>query len=91
MRFSALWLVTTFVNIGCVAWFGQVQAERRTVVTPLPDEEILLPCDYRMILPEAKDPRWYEQLNVPLSSDGVVPGWRYINSGTSHEFLRRTG
>ena len=79
MRFSALWLVTTFVNIGCVASFGQVQAERRTVVTPLPNEEILLPCDYRMILPEAKDPiravwtifdrgqdylRWYEDRQV---------------------------
>jgi hypothetical protein len=25
-----------------------------------------------------RDSHWYEQLNVPLSSDGVVPGWRYI-------------
>jgi mono/diheme cytochrome c family protein len=24
-----------------------------------------------------RDTRWYEQLNVPVSSDGIVPGWRY--------------
>src|SRR5215475_9476304 len=24
-----------------------------------------------------RDPRWYEQLHVPVSSVGIVPGWRY--------------
>ncbi len=25
-----------------------------------------------------RDLRWYEQLNIPLTSEGVVPGWRYV-------------
>ena len=25
-----------------------------------------------------RDMRWYEQLNIPLTFDGVVPGWRYV-------------
>src|SRR5438105_2684345 len=50
MRFTAsLWFV-------CVASFGQAPEERRTLVAPLPDEEIAHPCEYRMILPETKDP-----------------------------------
>ena len=71
--------VTAFVGIGCVASFGQAQEERRTVVTPLPEENILRPCEYRMILPETKDPiraiwtifdrgqdylRWYQDRQI---------------------------
>jgi hypothetical protein len=25
-----------------------------------------------------RDPRWYADLNIPLSSEGIVPGWRYL-------------
>jgi hypothetical protein len=25
-----------------------------------------------------RDLRWYEQLNIPLTAEGVVPGWRYV-------------
>ena len=79
MRFTALRFVTAFVGIGCVASFGQAQEERRTVVTPLPEENILRPCEYRMILPETKDPiraiwtifdrgqdylRWYQDRQI---------------------------
>jgi hypothetical protein len=25
-----------------------------------------------------KDLRWYEQLRIPLTAEGIVPGWRYV-------------
>ena len=25
-----------------------------------------------------RDLRWYQQLNIPLTAAGVVPGWRYV-------------
>ena len=25
-----------------------------------------------------RDPRWYTDLNIPLSSEGIVPAWRYL-------------
>ena len=31
-----------------------------------------------MPIDKFRDPHWYEELNVPVSSDGIVPGWRYI-------------
>lgn len=58
--------------------FAQV-AEHQTTVTPRPDEEILNPCEYRMILPEIDGPvaavwtifdrgqdylKWYEDRQV---------------------------
>src|SRR5205823_11004410 len=51
MQFLLVRFLTALVSIGCAASVGQVQEERRTVVTPLPNEEILSPCEYRMILP----------------------------------------
>ena len=35
--------------------FAQAQEERKTLVSPLPDEEILRPCEYRLLLPQASD------------------------------------
>lgn len=38
----------------CLAAYSQPINEWQTTVSPLPDEEILRPCEYRMVIPDAK-------------------------------------
>ena len=44
------------VGVFCFVSLAQAPDEQRTVVNPLPDEEILNPCEYRMTLPPARGP-----------------------------------
>lgn len=50
---SASWLIQIALSLGGLAAFGQPLQEWRTRVIPLPDEEILQPCEYRMVIPGA--------------------------------------
>jgi hypothetical protein len=82
--------VKCLVNTGmilaalAVSAFGQGQQERRTTVAPLPGEDILNPCEYRLILPESNGPlqavwtvfdrgpdhyRWYQDPRVRAFAD----------------------
>ncbi|HEU0123409.1 MAG TPA: hypothetical protein VFQ91_22965 [Bryobacteraceae bacterium] len=68
----------------CLAAAAQGREEMRTTVNPLPEEEILSPCEYRMILPEAAPLRaawvifdrgpdhrqWYEDRRVRAFAEG---------------------
>lgn len=56
MRSCSFCLLTVAAALCCSASFGQTPKERQTIVSPLADEEILNPCEYRMILPETGDP-----------------------------------
>ena len=49
-----LWLRIGFMLLWVVSALGQSAPDRRTVVNPLPDEEILNPCEYRMALPDTE-------------------------------------
>ena len=53
---SFLRLKISAIAVWCLAAVGQTVQEKRTIVSPLPDEEILQPCEYRMILPEGSVP-----------------------------------
>lgn len=44
------------VALWCLCAFGQISQEKQTIVNPLPDEEILQPCHYQMVLPETTSP-----------------------------------
>jgi dienelactone hydrolase len=50
------WLRVPAVAVWCLSAFGQAPQEKQTIVNPLPDEEILQPCEYRMLVPETKGP-----------------------------------
>ncbi|MBL8230521.1 MAG: hypothetical protein JNL98_18665 [Bryobacterales bacterium] len=47
------WLIRIALSLVGLAAFGQSIQEWRTRVIPLPDEEILAPCEYRMVIPSA--------------------------------------
>ena len=49
----AFWLIRIALSLGGLAVFGQPIQEWSTRVIPLPDEEILQPCEYRMVIPGA--------------------------------------
>jgi hypothetical protein len=68
-----------FISLSSIALFGQTPDERRTVVVPLENENILRPCEYRIVLPETNNPvravwvifdrgqdylKWYEDRQV---------------------------
>src|SRR5258708_3460504 len=53
---SFLRFTLSAVTVWCLSAAGQTLHEKRTIVNPLPDEEILQPCEYRMILPGGNDP-----------------------------------
>ena len=54
---SIRWLRTgVIVWACCVSATGQELKDRRTVVNPLPDEEILHPCEYILASPITRDP-----------------------------------
>ena len=50
------WLGVPAVAVWCLCAFSQVSREKQTIVNPLPLEEILEPCQYRMFLPETTRP-----------------------------------
>jgi len=47
MGFTWCWLL-----LGCAGGWAQARVEVRTVVSPLPGEDILRPCEYQMVLPD---------------------------------------
>jgi hypothetical protein len=53
---SFQWLKVPTVAVWCLCAFGQTPQEEQTIVNPLPDEEILQPCQYQMVLPETMSP-----------------------------------
>jgi hypothetical protein len=42
--------------VWCLCAFGQPPQDKQTIVNPLPNEEILQPCQYQMVLPETTSP-----------------------------------
>lgn len=54
--YSFHWLKVPSVAVWCLCAFGQTPQEKQTIVNPLPDEEILQPCQYQMVLPETTSP-----------------------------------
>lgn len=57
MRFCLPWFpVAATIGIGYLAASGQTPRELQTSVRPLPNEEILHPCEYRMALPDTNGP-----------------------------------
>jgi len=79
MNLTRSGVATGLILISAGALFAQTPEERKTVVVPLPDEEILRPCEYRLLLPESSDPvravwtifdrgqdylRWYQDRQV---------------------------
>ena len=48
---SLRWLNVPAAAVWCLAAFGQAPQEKQTIVKPLPDEEILQPCRYQLVLP----------------------------------------
>ena len=72
---------SVFLVVLCrLTTYGQPLQEWHTTVSPLPDEEILRPCEYRMVIPDAKSDvkaawivfdrgqdylNWYEATQTP--------------------------
>jgi hypothetical protein len=53
---SCGWLGVPALALCGLSTFGQTLQEKQTTVNPLPDEEILQPCEYRIVLPETTGP-----------------------------------
>src|SRR5262245_3368234 len=86
MVHSSDWLkVPTVVAVWCFCVLGQTPQEKQAIVNPLEHEEILQPCEYRMVLPEATSPiqaawvifdrgqdylQWFRDRRVRASSSG---------------------
>lgn len=79
MRLAAIPFTTALVVVSTGGMFAQTLEEKKTVVAPLPNEDILRPCEYRLLLPESADPvravwvvfdrgqdylRWYQDRQV---------------------------
>jgi dienelactone hydrolase len=47
----AFWLIQILLSLSGIAAFGQSPQEWQTRVSPLPGEEILRACEYRMVIP----------------------------------------
>src|SRR5437868_2558634 len=56
MRLTQFCSTIGLVVMSACTSLAQAAEEHRTVVTPMPDEEILRPCEYRLLLPESSDP-----------------------------------
>jgi hypothetical protein len=50
------WLEVPTVAVWCLCAFAQTPREKQTIVNPLPNEEILQPCQYQMVLPQTTSP-----------------------------------
>jgi hypothetical protein len=50
------WLSVHALWVCCFCVFGQTLQEKQMTVNPLPDDDILQPCEYRMVLPETAGP-----------------------------------
>lgn len=50
------WLKVATFALSCLYAVAQTPQEKQTIVNPLPDEEILQPCHYQMVLPETTSP-----------------------------------
>src|SRR5688572_3641346 len=55
MQFFRLRCITVALGLSLGTCFAEI-VEHRTTVTPMPDEEILSPCEYRMVVPEIEGP-----------------------------------
>jgi hypothetical protein len=85
MRSTSLFCVAALAIFSGCESVSQTLNERRTTVVPLQDEEILNPCEYRMVLPASGGPvravwtifdrgqdylKWYEDRQVRAFADG---------------------
>jgi dienelactone hydrolase len=56
MSLTDICFTTALIIISADRLLAQTLEEHKTVVAPLPDEDILYPCEYRLLLPESADP-----------------------------------
>jgi hypothetical protein len=54
--YSFHWLKVPAVAVWCLCAFSQTSQEKQAMVNPLPDEEILQPCQYQLFLPDTTRP-----------------------------------
>jgi hypothetical protein len=67
MSFTRSGVATSLILMFAGALYAQTPEERKTLVVPLPDEEILRPCEYRLLLPESSDREPYGQSSIEAS------------------------